>query len=96
MPTKKATKKTAKKKPIISKKQQEEIKVEGKKVVAKVKELVRQGNVRQIIVKDKNGKKIFNLPVTAGVVGAVLLPPLAVLGVLAAFITECTITVVRK
>jgi len=84
-----------KRKPLVSKKQQEEIKVEGKKVVERVKELIKEGNVRKITVKDKKGKMIFTFPVTAGVIGAVLLPPLAVLGVLAAVLTECTITVVR-
>lgn len=84
-----------KKKPIVSKKTQEEIKVEGYRVVEKVKALIKEGNVRQITVKDKKGKLVFTFPVTAGVIGAVLLPPLAVLGVLAAVLTECTITVVR-
>lgn len=73
----------------------EEFKVEGKKVVTRVKQLIKEGNVRQIIVKNNKGKVIFSLPVTAGVVGAVLLPPLAVLGALAAMLTECSIQVVR-
>lgn len=90
-----AKKKTAKRKPIVDKKTQEEIKVEGKKVVGKIKELIREGNVRSITVKDKKGKVIMSFPVTAGVIGAVIVPPLAVLGVLAAFLTECTISVKR-
>ncbi len=90
------TKKIAKKKPIISKKQQEEFKVEGKKVVSKVKDLIREGNVRKITVKDSKGKTIMSIPVTFGVVGALLLPPLVVLGALVAMISECTITVERK
>lgn len=89
-------KKTAKKKPIVSAKQKEEFKVEGKKVVGRVKELIKEGNVRQLIVKNKKGDTIFTLPVTAGVVGAVLLPPLAVLGAIAAMLTECTIQVIRR
>ncbi len=91
---KKSTKKI--KKPIVSKKVQEEFKVEGKKVVGKVKSLIREGNVRKITVKDKKGKTILSLPVTAGVVGALLLPPLVVLGAVAALLTECTITVIRE
>lgn len=93
---KKVTKKRSTKKPLLTSKQKEEIKVEGKKVVAKVKELIKEGNVREITVKNSKGKKIFTLPVTAGVIGAVLLPPLAVLGTLAALLTSCTIAVVRK
>lgn len=84
------------KKPLVDKKTQEEFKVEGKKVVGKVKELIKEGNVRQITVKNKQGKVIFTLPVTAGVVGAILLPPLVVLGGIAAMLTECTISVERN
>lgn len=90
---KKATKKA--KKPLVSQKVKQEIKVEGKKVVSKVKELIREGNVRKITVKDSKGKVILSLPVTAGVIGAILVPPLVVVGAIAALLTECTITVVR-
>ncbi len=91
---KKVTKKL--KKPLVSKKAQEEIKVEGKKVVSKIKALIKEGNVRKITVKDSKGKIILSLPVTAGVVGALLLPPLVVIGAVAALLTECTITVQRE
>lgn len=96
MPAKKSTKKSTTKKPLVSKKTQEEFKVEGKKVVSKVKELIHEGNVRKITVKDSKGKVIMAIPVTVGVVGALLLPPLIVLGALVAMISECTITVERK
>ena len=91
-----ATKKKASKKPLVSKKQQEEFKVEGKKVVSKIKALIKEGNVRKVTVKDSKGKTILSLPVTAGVLGAILLPPLVVLGAIAALVTECTITVERR
>jgi len=91
MPTKKKIKK-----PIVTKKQQEEFKVEGKKVVSKIKALIKEGNVRKITVKDNKGKIILSLPVTAGVIGAILLPPLIVIGGIAALLTECTITVQRE
>lgn len=91
MPTKKKAKK-----PLVSKKTQEEFKVEGKKVVSKVRALIKEGNVRKITVKDNKGKTILSLPVTAGVIGAILLPPLIVVGAIAALITECTITVQRE
>lgn len=91
MPAKKKSKK-----PLVSKKQKEEIKVEGKKVVSKIKALIKEGNVRKITVKDSKGKVILSLPVTAGVIGAILLPPLVVLGAIAALVTECTITVQRE
>ncbi len=89
-------KKSAKRKPLVSKKKQEEFKVEGKKVVSKIKALIKEGNVRKITVKDSKGRIILSLPVTAGVIGAILLPPLIVVGGLAAMLTECTITVERK
>lgn len=95
MPAKKSAKKSSAKKPLVSKKTQQEIKVEGKKVVSRVKALIKEGNVRKITVKDSKGKVILSLPVTAGVVGAILLPPLVVLGAIAALLTECTITVQR-
>jgi len=96
MATKKTTKKSSVKKPLVSKKTQQEFKVEGKKVVSKIKELVKEGNVRKITVKDSKGKVILSLPVTAGVIGAILLPPLIVVGAIAALLTECTITVQRE
>jgi len=95
MLAKKTTKKSSTKKPLVSKKQQEEFKVEGKKVVSKIKALIKEGNVRKITVKDSKGKIILSLPVTAGVVGALLLPPLVVIGAIATLVTECTITVQR-
>ena len=52
--------------------------------------------MRKITVKDSKGKIILSLPVTAGVIGAILLPPLIVVGAIAALITECTITVQRE
>ena len=96
MPTKKTEKKSSVKKPLVTKKAQEEFKVEGKKVVTKIKALIKEGNVRKITVKDNKGKIILSLPVTAGVIGALILPPLIVIGAIAALLTECTITVQRE
>lgn len=75
---------------------QEEFKINGRDLVDKVKELVREGNVRRIIVKDRDGKTLVELPVTVGVVGAVIAPVLAALGAIAALVTECTIIVERR
>lgn len=74
----------------------EEFQLKGEEVVAKVKELVHEGNVRRIIVSDSDGKRLLEIPMTVGVVGALLLPALAALGALAAVLTDCTITVVRQ
>jgi len=74
---------------------QEEFKVKGEDLLAKVKQLVKEGNVRRIIIKDKEGKTLVELPMTVGVVGVVLAPVLAAVGAIAALITECTIQVER-
>ncbi len=68
----------------------------GDKVVEKVKELVRKGNVRRIIIKNEKSEELFQMPLTFGVVGAVLAPPLAALGAVAALLTKCTILVIKK
>lgn len=70
--------------------------VRGEDLLKKVKELIHEGNVRQITILDKNGKIILVLPLTLGVVGAVLLPPLAAVGAIAALLTECTLKVDRS
>jgi len=84
---------TTKKSP--AKKAQEVYKVKGKKVVGKIRELIREGNVRRITVRDNKGKTIFVMPVTVGVIGAVLAAPLVVIGAIAAMLTECEISVER-
>ena len=77
-------------------KTKEEFKVKGEELVEKVKQLINEGNVRQITIKNKEGKTLIVLPLTIGVVGAVLAPMLAAVGAIAALVTECTISVERK
>ena len=62
----------------------EEFKVDGERLVGKIKDLIHQGNIRRIIIKDKEGKTLFELPMTLGVVGALIAPQLAALGAIAA------------
>jgi hypothetical protein len=73
----------------------EEIKVQGEGLVAKVKELVREGNVRQITIKNEKGEVVVSFPLTLGVVGALLAPTLAAVGAVAALLTNCTIVIER-
>ncbi len=73
----------------------EEFKVSGEQLLAKVKQLINEGNIRRIIIKDKTGKTLVELPLTIGIVGAVLAPILAAVGAIAALVTECTIIVER-
>lgn len=74
----------------------EEFKVNGEELLKKVKQLIKEGNVRRISIKDKDGKTLIELPLTIGVVGAVIAPMLAAVGTIAALVTECTITVERE
>jgi hypothetical protein len=70
--------------------------IDGSGLIAKVKELIKEGNVRKITITDKNGKDVVTFPLTIGVVGTVFAPMLAAVGALAALIGECTITVERE
>jgi hypothetical protein len=74
----------------------QEFVVSGEALIAKVKELIEEGNVRRIIIRDKDDKTLVEFPVTIGVVGAVVAPVLAGLGALAALLTECKIVVERR
>jgi len=77
-------------------KKHEEFKIKGEDLIAKVKQLIAEGNVRRIIIKDKEDKVIIEIPLTIGVIGIVLAPVLAAVGAIAALVTECTIIVERK
>jgi integral membrane sensor domain MASE1 len=74
----------------------EEFRVSGEEVVAKIKELIKAGNVRRIILKDEKDETVIEIPLTFAVVGAVLAPMLAAVGAMAALLTKCTIVVERK
>ena len=70
--------------------------VNGENLLKKVKELIEEGNVTKITIKDKSGKELMTFPLTIGVVGAMLAPVLAAVGALAALIGECTIAVEKE
>lgn len=74
----------------------EEFKVSGEDVVKKIKEIIREGNVRRIIIKNEKGKTLIEVPLTIGVVGAVLLPIWAAIGAVAALVAKCTIVVEKR
>jgi hypothetical protein len=71
----------------------EEFRVNGEELVARIKNLVNEGNIRRIIIKNKEGKVIFEIPLTFGVVGALIVPQLAAIGAIAALLTEATVVV---
>jgi len=74
----------------------EEFAVSADNLIEKVKELLHEGNVTRIIVKDDKGKVMLEIPATVGVIGVVLAPWLAALGVIAALVTNCRIVVERR
>ena len=74
----------------------EQFKVSGEEIVKKIKELIKEGNVRRVKIKDENGKTLMEFTLTIGVIGTVLAPILAAAGALAALAANCTIEVERK
>jgi Domain of unknown function (DUF4342) len=71
----------------------EEFQVSGDEIIAKIKDLVHQGNIRRIILKNESGRTLIDIPLTLGVVGALLAPQLAAIGAIAALIAKGTIVV---
>jgi hypothetical protein len=71
----------------------EEFRVNGGEILDKFKEIIHEGNVRRIILKDDHGKTFMEIPLTVGVVGAVVVPVLAALGAVAALASNMTIVV---
>lgn len=74
----------------------EEFKVKGEEIVEKVKQLIHEGNVRKLIIKDEDGKVYLEIPVTFGVIGALVAPMLAAVGAVAAMVANLKIEVVRN
>jgi len=73
----------------------EEFRVSGGELVEKVKEIVHEGNIRRIIVKHDD-KTVVEIPLTVGVIGALIAPQIAALGVIGAVLTKCTIIVEKE
>ena len=71
----------------------EEFNVNGEELLARIKDLIRQGNIRRVIIKNKEGRILMEIPLTLGVVGALLAPTLAAIGAIAALLSEATIVV---
>jgi len=74
----------------------EEFKVSGADLIEKIKELVKEGNVRKIIVKNENGKQLTEIPLNLGVIGVILLPALAALGAIVVLAANYTIEVIKE
>jgi hypothetical protein len=71
----------------------EEFKVDGDALLSKIKELVHEGNIRRVIIKNEDDRTLIDMPLTIGVVGALLAPQLAAIGAIAALLSSGTIIV---
>jgi len=72
----------------------ESFKAEGNQIVEKLKKLIHEGNVRRVVIEHE-GRTVAEFPMTAGVIGVLLAPVLAAIGVLVAMMEDCTIQVER-
>jgi hypothetical protein len=71
----------------------EEFRVNGSEVIEKINELIHEGNIRRIILKNEEGKTLIEIPLTLGLVGAAFMPVLAAVGALAALVVRMTIVI---
>jgi hypothetical protein len=74
----------------------EKYKVAGDKVISTIKELIHEGNVRHVVIRNDEGRILIEFPVSIGVAGAVLLPVWAAVGAVAAIVSQCTIEIERE
>ncbi len=73
----------------------EEHEVKGDRVISKIRELIHEGNVRRIIIKTDDGRTLIEVPLSLGVVGAIMAPVWAAIGAIAALVSNCSIVVER-
>lgn len=73
-----------------------QFKISGKDLLAKIEELIKEGNATRIIVKDEHGKTFIEIPATVGVIGALFAPIVAAVGALAGIAANYTVEVIHK
>lgn len=71
----------------------EEFQINGEEIIAKLKELMREGNIRRITIKNEDGRSLIDIPLTFGLVGVLIAPQLAAIGAIAALVTKCTLVI---
>ena len=71
----------------------EEFIVDGETLVEKIKELVHEGNIRRVLIKNEEGRTLIDIPLTVGVLGALVVPQLAAIGAIAVLVSKATIVV---
>ena len=74
----------------------EEFQINGEEIIAKLKELMHEGNIRRITIKNEEGRSLIDIPLTFGVVGVLLAPQLAAIGAIAALVSKCTLVVEKS
>ncbi|MDY0099522.1 MAG: DUF4342 domain-containing protein [Bacteroidales bacterium] len=74
----------------------ESFKVSGDEILSKIKEIIKEGNARKIIIKNDKEETLMEFPLTIGAIGVVLAPVFAAVGAIAALATDCTIVVEKK
>lgn len=74
----------------------EEFQVNGEEILTKVKELIHEGNIRSILIKNDDGKTLIDVPLTVGVVGTIIAPQLAAIGAIAALLSHGTIVIEKE
>jgi hypothetical protein len=74
----------------------EEFKIKSEDVIKKIKEIIKEGNARRVIINNEKGETLVEFPLTAGVVGIALAPILAAVGTLVALVSSCTIIVEKR
>lgn len=74
----------------------EEFRVSGSELLGKVKEVIKEGNARRIIIKNEAGETLIEIPLIIGAVAALIAPVLAAVGAIAGIVTNCTVVVEKK
>lgn len=74
----------------------EQYRLTGEELIAKIKQIVHEGNVRRVIIKSAEGDTIVEFPLTVGVVGAALAPVWAAVGAVVALVADCTIEIEKR
>jgi hypothetical protein len=75
---------------------QESFKVSADELMSKIKEIIKEGNARKVIIKNEKEETIMEFPLTIGAIGVVLAPLFAAIGAIAALATDCTIVVEKR
>ena len=74
----------------------EEFEFNGDTLIAKIKELLHEGNIRRMIIKNEEGRALIDIPLTVGILGTLVAPQLAALGAIAALVTKGTLVVEKE